>query len=125
MSDKTWTDARIKSFIVAVLRAGSRKWPPKFQALADAYVGKRINKKTGREGKHYLCNKCKEIYPSSNVQVDHIIPIIDPKVGFTTWDDFIKNLFCSKENLQVLCKPCHDKKTKEERNESKNRSRNS
>jgi 5-methylcytosine-specific restriction endonuclease McrA len=28
---------------------------------------------------------------------------------------FVKNLFCEEDNLQVLCKPCHDVKTKEER----------
>jgi len=48
------------------------------------------------------------------VQVDHIIPVIDPATGFTTWDAFIERLFCDRDNLQVLCTSCHDIKTKEE-----------
>jgi hypothetical protein len=47
--------------------------------------------------------------------VDHVLPVVDPIEGFKDWDTFIKRLFCSKENLQVLCSACHTKKTKEER----------
>ena len=49
------------------------------------------------------------------MEVDHIKPVVDPKKGFTTWDDFIDRLFCEKKNLQALCRGCHAKKTKEER----------
>jgi hypothetical protein len=41
--------------------------------------------------------------------------VVDVKVGFTSWDDFIERLYCGKENLQVLCKECHDKKTLKEK----------
>ena len=109
-----WTPGRIKSFITSVLRAGSRKWPPKYQCLADAYVDTRINKKSGRLAKHYKCAKCKKLFTSTNVQVDHIEPIVGPD-GFTTWDNFIERLFCPIDNLQVLCTECHSAKTKKER----------
>lgn len=111
---KEWTEGRIKSFIVSVLRAGSRRWPPKYETLNDAFTETKINKNTGRLAKHYKCNKCKKEFTSSNVEVDHIKPV-SSLTGFTTWDDYIKALFCSKENLQVLCKPCHKEKTKKER----------
>ena len=114
-----WTEGRRKGFITSVLRAGSRRWPPKYQTLAEAYVGQRINPKTNREGKHYLCATCCGEFPSKDVQVDHIEPIINPKTGFTTWDSFIANLFCDKDNLQVLCSSCHKIKSKEERHGSK------
>lgn len=50
-----------------------------------------------------------------NIFVDHIKPIIDPVVGFTTWDECIERMFCEADNLQVLCKTCHDEKSNEER----------
>jgi len=43
--------------------------------------------------------------------VDHIIPIIDPELGFLNWDDTIAKMFCEANGLQVLCKTCHDDKT--------------
>lgn len=49
------------------------------------------------------------------MQVDHIKPVVDPKKGFTTWDDFIDRLYCESKNLQAICKGCHTIKTKQER----------
>jgi hypothetical protein len=49
-----------------------------------------------------------------NVFVDHEPAIIDPEKGFTTWDDCIERMFCELPSLQLLCKSCHDKITKEE-----------
>lgn len=110
-----WTPARYRTFIVSALRAASRRWPPKYETLQEAYVGQKINPKTKRESKHYKCKACKKIFPGKEVQVDHIEPVVSTTDGFTTWDEFISRLFCEKENLQVLCKPCHDIKTALER----------
>ena len=115
---KAWTDARHKAFIVSVLRSGTRRFPPKYQTLNEAKTEKKINKKSGRLAQHFLCNQCKEDYPQKDVEVDHIIPIVSPATGFTTWDDFIKGLFCDASNLQVLCKTCHLTKSKKEREKS-------
>ena len=113
--NKPWTEGRVKSFIVSVLRAGARRWPPKYETLADACVGQKINAKTGRLAKHYICNMCKEEFTSKDVEVDHIDPVVSIVDGFIDWNEFIKRLYCGKENLQCLCIPCHRKKTKEER----------
>lgn len=113
-----WTDGRRNAFIVSVLRAGSRKWPPKYQTLNDAYVGIRLNEKTNREGKHYLCALCEGEFPAKEVEVDHIEPVISSK-GFTSWDDYIARLFCDKSNLQVLCRSCHKIKSYNEGQERK------
>lgn len=59
---------------------------------------------------HYLCAKCRKDFPKTSVQVDHIEEVVLDK--FTTWDEFIERLFCNSDNLQVLCIPCHKKKTK-------------
>jgi 5-methylcytosine-specific restriction endonuclease McrA len=110
-----WTDGRKKAFIVSVLRSGTRRWPPKYQTLNDAKTTKKINSKTKRLAQHYRCAICKKEYTSTNVEVDHINPVVNPSKGFTSWDDFIANLYCSGDNLQVLCKSCHKKKTLKEK----------
>ena len=97
------------------------KWPPKNKVKTDARV---------ERGK-YRCNQCKKVVPASvkkdgkrvnNVSVDHIKPVVNPSTGFTTWDDYVERLFVEKEKLQALCKVCHDKKTKEEREQKKKHS---
>ena len=114
-----WTDSRFRSFVTSALRAASRRWPPKFKALKEAFVGRKTNKKTGKLAMHYKCAKCKKHFVAADVQVDHVLPVVDPKVGFVSWDDFINRIFCEIENLQVMCKPCHKVKTELEKAERK------
>lgn len=106
-----WTRARFNSFITSALRSASRKWPPKYSTLAAAKRGKQVNKSSGRLAEHYKCASCLGDFPAKQVQVDHIKPM---GVG-RSWDDFINELYCEADNLQVLCKECHAKKTKLER----------
>lgn len=113
-NDGEWTVARFNSFVKSALRSASQRWPVKYKVLSEAYVGQKINESSGRLAKHYKCKSCNIDYPAKNVQVDHIKPIIDPSSGFTTWDDVIYNMFCERDNLQVLCKNCHSEKSKEE-----------
>lgn len=117
-----WTPARKHSFIVSVLRTGTRRWPPKYEVLNESKTEKKINVKTGRLAQHFLCAACADEFPATGVQVDHISPVVGSS-GFTTWDDYINNMYCEKDNLQVLCLDCHKIKTKEEREvQNKNRS---
>ena len=113
-----WTEGRLKSFITSTIRSGFRRWPEKYEALNKAKAGKKVNEVTGRLAEHYKCEHCKKTYVSKDVQVDHIDPVVPPS-GFTSWDDFINRLFCSAKNLQVLCKTCHQVKTKKETAERK------
>ena len=115
MEKLNWTDARKHAFIVAVLRSGTRRWPPKYNTLNAAKTEKKINEKTGRMAQHYRCAMCQQEFTNKDVQVDHIKPVVDPKKGFKNWDVFINNLFCDADNLQVLCIPCHKIKTKKEK----------
>lgn len=114
-----WTEARYRSFVTSTLRAGSRKWPPKYETLNAAKTEKKTNKATGRLAQHYLCAMCEQEYTQKDVQVDHIKPVIDPKKGFVSWDTYIDRMFCEAPNLQVLCKICHADKTKLEKEISK------
>jgi 5-methylcytosine-specific restriction endonuclease McrA len=108
-----WTEGRYRSFITSTLRGGMRRWPPKWEALKDAALGRKVNKKSGKLAMHYKCAACAGEFTSTNVEVDHKEPVV-ASTGFVSWDVYIDRLFCEKENLQVLCKPCHKAKTKEE-----------
>ena len=116
-----WTDARFRSFVTSALRAASRRWPPKYKALKEAFVGRKLNAKTGKLAMHYTCAACKKLYVATDVQVDHIKPVVDPKKGFVSWDVYINRMFCEIEDLQVMCKPCHKVKTDSEKLERKNK----
>lgn len=110
----TMTEAQFIAFIKSALRSKSRFWKPLSDTLKSAHVSRG----------HYLCNMCKQVVTKSthvdgkrvnNVYVDHISPVVSVETGFTSWQDFINNLFCETDNLQVLCLACHTLKTKEER----------
>lgn len=115
-----WSESKFRNFIRSALRAATLKWPPKNNVKKQARVERGV----------YICQGCKQKVPASivvkgerknNIYTDHIEPVVDPKKGFTTWDEFIKRLFVTEDKLQVLCKECHDVKTKEERYLSKGR----
>ena len=45
-----------------------------------------------------------------NVHVDHIEPV----GSYKDWNTYIEKLFCSEDNLQILCLACHKEKTADE-----------
>lgn len=118
-----WTESRYRSFITSLIRSGTRRWAPISEVQKEARVARGL----------YECAGCKEHVPNTvrdgrrrvqNIFVDHIDPVVDPEVGFTTWDDFISKMYCEKDNLQLLCKACHDIKSAEERTIAVERRRN-
>ena len=120
-----WTESRYNSFIKSALRKASIKWPPKYQVLKEAQVGKKINSLTGRIAMHFTCAGCGEGFPAKCISVDHILPVVDPETGFISWDEVITRMFCEKDGLQVLCKACHDIKTNKEKEIAKIRKQSS
>jgi len=103
-----WTKARFESFIRNGLRTLSVKWPPRQAAKVAARVERGV----------YMCkgfNKRAHKVRARDIQLDHIVPVIEIGVGHTTWDKYINRLFCEEERFQVLCKECHKRKTKNER----------
>lgn len=109
------TEAKFRSIIVSALRNASRWWGPALAAKQNACVGIKINKKTGKKCKHYLCASCKGIFPDKDVKIDHLIPVIDPMKGFVSFDEYIDRMFAPISSYQILCDKCHDKKTSEEK----------
>lgn len=94
-----------KAFVIATLRKASYRHPARTQALQAARV----------ERNQYKCAMCGMIFPRKQVQLDHKNPIIDPAVGFVSWDSYIERLFCEVDGYQVLDLTCHKIKTDEER----------
>jgi hypothetical protein len=94
------------------LRSLSRKWPPVYEALAAAKVSYKGDNK--RRQYSYVCAMCAGEFEGKSVRVDHVQPAgalaCKGDVG-----DFVERLFCSTDGLQVLCSPCHDAKTYQEK----------
>ena len=112
-----WTEAKLKSFIKNQLRSATRKWAPISDCLSSARVKRGF----------YECADCKEHVPNTvkeggkrvkNIFVDHVEPIV-PVTGWVSWDSCIERMFCEISNLQLLCKACHDRKSKEETGQRK------
>lgn len=99
------TEKQQKSWVIAQLRRSSYKWPPRAEAERKARV---------ERGK-YKCASCNKIVGPRDKHMDHIIPVVDPLIGFTDWNSFIPRLLClDYTGFQCLCIDCHSKKTLEE-----------
>ncbi len=97
----------MKGLLICYIRRIFLYSPLRKEAKAKAKVGKY----------EYTCAKCKKNF--EKVMVDHIDPVVDPKVGFVDWNTYIERMFCDSSNIQVLCRECHAKKTKAERGKPK------
>src|ERR1700677_103259 len=88
------------NFALAILRRGSYKWPAKNAVKTAARIERGM----------YKCSSCLNCYGPKEIEIDHIIPVI-PVTGFDNFNEYIKRLYCSSNDLQVLCKLCHSNKT--------------
>lgn len=106
----TWTKSQYWSFIRSALRRAFSRYPVKFQVKNKA----RRTVKGKRHKYEYQCAKCEEWFKDKDVEVDH-----DPPCGslkdYSDLPGFVERMFCEEDKLQVICKPCHKKKTAEER----------
>lgn len=99
----------LKSFLINRLRRASFAYPPRNEAMKEARVDRGL----------YKCAHCviegkDVIWRAKEVKADHILPVVDPTVGFVDWNNFINRLFCEKEGFQILCEEHHDLKTEKE-----------
>lgn len=94
----------IRHWLTQKLRRISFAWPPRKEAIKKARISR---------GK-YKCASCEGVFGPKQIQLDHIIPVIDPHVGWVDYNTFIERLLCEESNYQVLCKSCHDWKTTRE-----------
>ncbi len=88
----------------------SYKWAPRTQAMNKARrVSQLADKRTKWE---YKCNHCAEWYKQKEIQIDHIIP--KGRYSKETFFIWLDRLFCDVSGFQVLCTPCHKKKSASE-----------
>ena len=116
-----WTQARYWGFIRSALRQAFNRYPPKYESIKEAAEVQQdgVYKTGPKKGqpkmvKRYRCAECDNLFLQKEVQVDHIIGAGSLR-GYVDLPGFVSRLFCSKEDLQVLCKPCHHIKTQQEK----------
>ena len=107
----TQSEAAYWGSVRSALRRAYRYWKPATQAkMASRRKYEGSNK---RQKWEYLCAYCDKWFMDKEVQIDHIVPVGSLKSG----DDlkgWLERL-TPEEGFQVLCKPCHQDKTNEER----------
>lgn len=111
-----YTEAGFWSFIRSGLRAKYSRWGPRYDILADAkikYVGPNARQKFA-----YLCSQCGQSFAQKEVEVDHIVECGSLR-SFDDLPGFVERLFCEKDGLRVVCKPCHKVITDQAREERK------
>ena len=110
-----WTEARFKNFIISLIRQGTMRWRPKQACIEKTYAMDGKNPKTGRKCKLHLCPECQSLKSKGDMRADHIIPVVDPAVGFVDWNTYIARMFVEEEHFKAICVDCHKLKTTEER----------
>lgn len=112
-NNNTMSDSEFFSFLRSGLRKLSlRGWKPISQVRLEAripYIGPNKKRKYS-----YICSQCKGEFDAKSCAVDHIYPSGSLK-SFEDLAGFCERLFTEKQNLQLLCSNCHQKKTNLER----------
>lgn len=107
-----WRRVFSRSPIVREVLQDARREVPKYN---------KDGTRSKKDSVQYNCYVCKEWVGSTGIQVDHIIPVVDPHIGFVNWEVYEKRLFCGKENLGCICETCHKAKTDNEKAIAKER----
>lgn len=116
---------KFRGRIIGALRKLSFSWKPrneakKRQQMAPATFkcekcGVWVYEGSSEENYLKIClTYPKERVIMNKVAIDHIKAVIEPSVGWVSWDSYIERMFCSSDNYQVLCILCHSIKSNSE-----------
>lgn len=111
----TMTESQYWARVRSALRKTFAYWRPAQEAVKRAECGSRINPKTGRLKKIYLCASCGEADFIEAMQIDHMDPCgaLRSPADLVT---FLERLTCEDPaRFQLLHKACHQAKTNEGR----------
>lgn len=120
------TDKNFHNRIIRAIRIAFPRYSPKYkEVLEKNRVEQKKYNKNGtiakRNAVFYVCDVCGSYNKSSEVAIDHIQPVVE--IGKTSYDytldEYVARLDCDVDNLQVLCKKCHDDKTFQEKEQRK------
>ena len=106
-------DKRDIEYVKNILRIGTVTWHSRTECLNRGrrlrVVGKYANGKDKTLWER-ACDKCGEWYllKDNLLEVDHREEI-GPFNG--DWNEFLERMYCSVDNLDALCIPCHKRKT--------------
>lgn len=101
---KKWN---LRTKIMSALRNVSRFDPDAREALKRARVSRGW----------YMCAHCHKLFGEKQIQKDHILPVVKLSGFDGDWNPVISRLFPGPTGYQILCFPCHYKKTQEENTE--------
>ena len=97
------------------IRRGWARHPVK-----NLYIQNHRFKKDNGKGRltwHVECEQCRQDFPQGKTQVDHLLP--STIGGLKTSEDWgrlvTRMYYVTFDDIQILCKPCHDIKTYSER----------
>lgn len=108
----TMSESAFWSFIRSALRNKTRFWKPRLIVLNKA---KRPYKGTNKRQKfEYQCAHCKEWWIQRMVEVNHKVAAGRLKCA-ADLPQFVTNLFCEADGLEVVCKSCHAKHHEKEK----------
>lgn len=89
------------------IERASIQWPPRRAALKKASRLSQLKDKRVKYERQ--CNHCKKWFKTKDVQVDHIVP--KGKYDEDSFKVWLGRLLCPTTGFQVLCIPCHKRKS--------------
>lgn len=101
----TWSEGEFWQAIRSSLRARTRFWKPKLEALKKA---RRTSQSENKRLKwEFLCNECKNYFPQKNIQCHHEVEAGSLKSA-EDLPGFVERLF-TETGWIVVCRSCHQK----------------
>lgn len=91
-----------------------RRGVKRSQAYYDFLASQPVMLVGPREWRYYSCAHCHQFFSRGKLDLDHMIPVVDPACGFVDWNSYVERAYCSSSNYQHLCRPCHRNKSREE-----------
>lgn len=118
---KSRTQARYWNALVSAFRTSFSRYHPTYEEVSKkARVELPKYKKNGELAKkgdvYYKCNECSELVKEYNIDhKDTVVPLFTES-KYMSLDEIDERIRCdvNPDNLQVICKPCHDEKTEKE-----------
>lgn len=115
MDKLEFLDKRTLAIVISAVRKSFCRHSPEYAKA----LSKVVDYSGPRGGRRWYCEKCGLKLAHTETFVDHIEPIIplNQSVINLTFKELYERCWTTSDNLQVLCKPCHMIKSKQENKE--------